>query len=56
MSNLFSGLEAFGLGNMKNLEVYGSEEKSGKRPGTEGEEKAKVAESDLIFDKTYTCC
>ncbi|MFU0826250.1 MAG: DUF2225 domain-containing protein [Lachnoclostridium sp.] len=55
MSNLFSGLEAFGLGNMKNLEVYGSEEKSGKRPGTEGEEKAKVAESDLIFDKTYTC-
>lgn len=57
MANLFSGLEAFGLGKMSNLEVYASDDKSSKKPGTgaDGEEKAKVVESDLIFDKSYTC-
>lgn len=55
MANLFSGLEAFGLGNMSNLEVYGSDEKNGSKPGAEGEEKAKVVEADLIFDKSYNC-
>ena len=57
MANLFSGLEAFGLGKMSNLEVYASDDKSSKKPGAgaDGEEKAKVVESDLIFDKSYTC-
>ncbi|WMJ86154.1 DUF2225 domain-containing protein [Anaerocolumna sp. MB42-C2] len=55
MANLFSGLEAFGLGKMSNLEVYAAEDKS-KKPGdgTEAEEK-KIVEADLIFDKSYTC-
>lgn len=55
MANIFSGLEAFGLGKMSNLEVYGAEEKNNTKPGADGEEKAKVVESDLIFDKSYTC-
>lgn len=57
MANLFSGLEAFGLGKMSNLEVYASDDKSSKKPGAgaDGEEKAKVVESDFIFDKSYTC-
>lgn len=57
MSNLFSGLEAFGLGKMSNLEVYATDEKSGKKSGdgADGEEKAKIVEADLIFDKSYTC-
>lgn len=57
MANLFSGLEAFGLGKMSNLEVYASDDKSSKKSGAgaDGEEKAKVVEADLIFDKSYTC-
>jgi uncharacterized protein (DUF2225 family) len=56
MANLFSGLEAFGLGKMSDLEVYAPEDKSSKKPGdgAESEEK-KVVEADLIFDKSYTC-
>ncbi|QHQ59690.1 DUF2225 domain-containing protein [Anaerocolumna sedimenticola] len=56
MANLFSGLEAFGLGKMSNLEVYGADDKSNKKPGdgAEAEEK-KIVEADLIFDKSYTC-
>lgn len=56
MANLFSGLEAFGLGKMSDLEVYAPDDKSSKKPGdgTEAEEK-KVVEADLIFDKSYTC-
>ncbi|MGB8453971.1 MAG: DUF2225 domain-containing protein [Anaerocolumna sp.] len=53
MANLFSGLEAFGLGKMSNLEVYASEDKNNKKSG--GNETAKVAETDFIFDKSYTC-
>ncbi len=55
MSNLFSGLEAFGLGKMSDLEVYATDEKNNKKSGDGTEEKAKVAEADLIFDKSYTC-
>ncbi len=57
MSNLFSGLEAFGLGKMSNLEVYATDEKNDKKSGgkDEGEEKTKVVEADLLFDKSYNC-
>jgi uncharacterized protein (DUF2225 family) len=58
MANLFSGLEAFGLGKMKNMDVYASEEKNSKDSAKDGAntvEKLGVAEADVIFDKTYTC-
>lgn len=58
MANLFSGLEAFGLGDMKDLDVYNSDEKSSKE-NTGGKAdtaaKTKIEETDFIFDKTYTC-
>jgi len=57
MANLFSGLEAFGLGKMSELDVYASEEKTSKPVGdtTEGNEKDKIVEADFVFDKSYTC-
>lgn len=56
MANLFSGLEAFGLGKMSNLDVYASDEKNTKKQaeGAEADEK-KITEEDFIFDKSYTC-
>lgn len=55
MSSLFSGLEAFGLGKLENIEVYGSDE--GNQNAGEGKvvAKPKVTEADLLFDKTFTC-
>lgn len=57
MANLFSGLEAFGLGKMSNMEVYGSEEKADKKEGRgAGEaEKTVITETDYIFDKSFIC-
>ncbi len=56
MANLFSGLEAFGLGKMSNLDVYESEEKNKKPQDSSTEsEKAVIPESDYIFDKSYNC-
>ena len=57
MANLFSGLEAFGLGKMANLDVYPSNEKN-KKTGEDGlktAEEVKIVEADYIFDKTFTC-
>lgn len=56
MANLFSGLEAFGLGKMSNLDVYETEEKNKKsQESTAENEKAVIPESDYIFDKSYNC-
>jgi uncharacterized protein len=58
MANLFSGLEAFGLGKMSNLDVYAKDEKDKKKSsdGTDAaSDKSKVVETDIIFDKSYTC-
>lgn len=57
MGNLFSGLEAFGLGKMSNLDVYASEEKDNKntKDSADNGEKNKIVESDFVFDKTYVC-
>lgn len=57
MANLFSGLEAFGLGKMSNMEVYGSEEKTDKKEGRGAgdAEKAVITETDYIFDKSFIC-
>lgn len=54
MANLFSGLEAFGLGNLSEMDVYEAKEKdTGKGP--EAADKDAFSEEDIIFDKTYTC-
>jgi len=54
MSNLFSGLEEFGLNNLSNINIYDEPDK------TEGEDTKKsshlsFSEEDIIYDKTYTC-
>lgn len=54
MSNLFSGLEAFGLGKLQDVEVYSAGEGANKNTETAAE-KPKVTEVDLLFDKSYTC-
>lgn len=54
MSNLFSGLEEFGLNNLSNINIYDENDKK------ENEETKKVShnsfsEEDIIYDKTYKC-
>lgn len=54
---IFSGLEKFGLGKLKNVEVF-EEEKAAAKSGAAGAkaaEKPKVTEADVLFDKSYTC-
>ncbi len=57
MANLFSGLEAFGLGKMSNLDVYASEDKNDKKSKENGADadKMKIVEADFIFEKGFTC-
>lgn len=56
MSSLFSGLDAFGLGKLENMQVYGSDEGNENGTNAKGkEEKPKVTEADLLFDKTFQC-
>ena len=56
MADLFSGLEAFGLGNLSNMKVYEKEEAAPKAAQAQAKvEEHKLTESDFIFDKTYTC-
>lgn len=56
MGNLFSGLEAFGLKKLENMDLYASDQadkvdKNGEKEAT----KAVFSEADVLFDKTYTC-
>ncbi|SFR93350.1 DUF2225 domain-containing protein [Anaeromicropila populeti] len=53
MSDLFSGLEEFGLGGLKNVEVFEKEEQKNAEEAAEA--KPKITEADLLFDKTHTC-
>ncbi len=56
MADIFSGLEAFGLGNLSGMKVYEQEEKTIKKNvAQEKPEEKKITESDFIFDKSYTC-
>lgn len=55
MSNLFSGLEAFGLKKLENMDIYASEQTDKADKNGEKEAKAVFQESDVLFDKTYTC-
>lgn len=54
MANLFSGLEAFGLGKMMNMEVYSNEEKKPVNEGNAVVDKG-IVEADLLFDKSFNC-
>ena len=54
MADLLSGLEQFGLGNLKNMNLYDEPKKA------EGDDKASAAapvmqEQDYLFDKATTC-
>lgn len=57
MSNLFSGLEAFGLGKLRNMDVYeNGDEANKKAQGAGGVKEVKtIQESEIIFDKTFVC-
>lgn len=54
MDNLFSGLEAFGLKNLSNINIYDKKEKE-EDTKAEKTEKTGFSEEENIFDKTYTC-
>jgi hypothetical protein len=54
LANLFSGLEALGLKNLSNMDVYDEKEKEVKA-AVEKEEKQPFDEADYIYDKTYIC-
>ena len=54
MSDLLSGLEQFGLGNLKNMNLY--EDTTKKVDENGGKAAAPVMqEQDYLFDKSYTC-
>ncbi len=55
-NSMFSGLEKLGLGMLSNMDLY-EEEGSNATPALQAkaEEKKKINESDLLFDKTYRC-
>ena len=56
MSNLFSGLESLGLGNLSEMKLFEQKEKEKeKKENGKGAETVEVKEADLIFEKTFTC-
>jgi uncharacterized protein (DUF2225 family) len=54
LANLFSGLEAFGLGNLSGMDVYEAKEKEAVKGNVQSEKDA-FSEEDVIFDKTFNC-
>ncbi|WP_310602917.1 DUF2225 domain-containing protein [Anaerosporobacter sp.] len=54
MANIFSGLENFGLGELKDLDIYNTGS-TDKKDSDKEADKPKITEADLVFDKTYTC-
>ncbi|MFT4146082.1 MAG: DUF2225 domain-containing protein [Mobilitalea sp.] len=54
MANLFSGLEAFGLGGLSEMDIYDAKEKEASKGGAEPA-KDLFSEEDTIFDKTFSC-
>ncbi len=55
MSKLFSGLEKLGLANLKDTEVFEKEEEKKTDKNMERKKTHVIEESDMLFDKTYTC-
>lgn len=54
MSCVLSGLEKFGLGSLKNIEIY-QEKESDTKGDNEGGVVMEVSEESILFDKTYNC-
>lgn len=54
MSDIFSGLEGFGLENTKDIEVFEKEKTEPEKVKQSAEDNI-VLEEDLLFEKTYTC-
>lgn len=54
MANLFSGLEAFGLGNLSEMDIYDAKEKEAAKGNAEAV-KDVFSEEDNIFDKSFSC-
>jgi uncharacterized protein (DUF2225 family) len=54
LANLFSGLEAFGLGNLSGIDIYEEKEKENANKQNEAS-KPSFSEEDVIFDKTFNC-
>lgn len=55
MSNLFSGLESLGFGNLSGMELFENKEKAKEKAKKAAAAPVEVKEADLIFDKTFTC-
>lgn len=55
MAGILSGLEKFGLGNLKDADLYEDAKKNAKASGGEAAAAPVVQEQDFLFDKTYTC-
>ena len=56
MSGVLSGLEKFGLGNLKSIEIYQENEKENIVKGDYvGGTVVEVSEESILFDKTYNC-
>ena len=56
MANLFSGLEKLGFGNLNDVQLFEEPaEKKADGSAQKQEEVHKVSESDMLFDKSYTC-
>lgn len=56
MSNLFSGLESLGLGNLSEVQLFEQKETKNVKKETEAAAgNTQVREADLIFEKTFTC-
>ena len=53
MANLFSGLESLGLGNLSETKLFEKKEKE--QAKGKANEPAEIKESDLVFDKSFTC-
>lgn len=53
MSDLFSGLESLGLGNLSNLNIFDEDEKKSKAEKAEAVHQA--TEADFLFEKSFTC-
>ncbi|BCN32339.1 DUF2225 domain-containing protein [Anaeromicropila herbilytica] len=55
MSNLFSGLEQFGLGKLSEMDIYEEEAAKKAKADSAANEVHEVKETDLLFDKTHVC-
>ena len=55
MSNIFSGLESLGLGNLSEMKLFESKAEKEKAKAAKAAEPVEIKEADLIFDKTFTC-